>query len=150
MTDVKTLSLIDLFRDLPEPLLEEIGGFCQEISVPKGKLIFNIEDKADKLHVLLSGHVNIRVRMATRPDYLTVSVINQPYQAFGWSGVVAPHHYTASAICEEDCRLLAIDGPKLMAALERFPEAGFVVMRRVAEIISGRLRSSHVALIKTL
>jgi CRP-like cAMP-binding protein len=142
--------MIELFRDLPGPLLEEFKEYCQEISVSKGKLIFNIEDKADKLHVLLSGQVNIRVRMASKPDYLTVSAINQPYQTFGWSGLVAPHHYTASAICEEDSRLLVIDGPKLMAALERFPEAGFVVMCRVAEIISGRLRSSHVALIKTL
>ena len=150
MTDITTLSQIELFKELPEPLLEEIKGFCTEVSAPKGTVIFNVEDAADKLHVLVSGHVNIRVRIATKPDYLTVSVINQPYHTFGWSGIVAPHHYTASAVCEEDCKLLVIDGPKLTAALERFPEAGYLVMKRIAETISGRLRSSHVALIKTL
>jgi len=150
MTNANTLSKIELFKDLPESLLAEVVSFCQEFNAPKGTVIFNIEDEAKSLHVLVSGQVNIRVRMASKPDFLTVSVINQPFQTFGWSGMVAPYHYTANATCEEDSQLLAIDGDKLMATLERFPEAGFVVMRRIAEIISARLRSSHVALIKTL
>ncbi len=148
--DLQHLSQIELIKDLPERLMREILGYCVEINKKKDEVIFNAQDEARTLFILLEGSVAIRVGLTSRPENVTISFVNKPYSAFGWSGVVSPFHYTATAVCDEDSRLLAIDGHRLMQLLEDNPAEGFVVMRRMTEIISNRLRNSHLALLKTL
>ena len=150
MTELTTLASVDLFKDLPESLLQEILAFSEVVNKKAEERIFSARDEARHLFILLEGTVAIRMRLTSRPETVTVSIINRPYRTFGWSGVVAPFHYTANADCEEDVRLLSIDGHKLMEVLERHPEQGFIVMRRMTEIISDRLRNSHMALLMTL
>lgn len=148
--NLQQLSQIELLGGLPKPMLSEVLGYCVEISRKKDEVIFNAQDEARTLFVLLEGSVAIRVGLTSRPENVTISFVNKPYSAFGWSGVVSPFHYTATAVCDEDSRLLAIDGHKLMQLLEKNPAEGFIVMRRMTEIISNRLRNSHLALLKTL
>lgn len=150
MIAIDTLSQFSLFKDLPETLLKQIAEISSETSVKKGGVIFREGEKADKLHFLLNGSVALRVKLTSRPDSVTVSFISSPYQSFGWSGIVSPFHYTSSAECDEDSNLLVIPAEPFMKLLESHPEAGFTVMKRIAEIIADRLRNSRQALLKTI
>lgn len=150
MISTETLSQFNLFNGLPESLLKEIAAISKEVSAKKDEFIFREGEKADKLHFLLHGSVALRVKLTSRPDSVTVSFVSTPYQSFGWSGVVAPHHYTSSAECDEDSSLLIIPAESFMKLLEDHPEHGFIVMKRIAEIIADRLRNSRQALLKTI
>ncbi len=150
MINTNTLSKFSLFNGLPETLLKEIANMSQEVSAKKGEFIFREGETADKLHFLLNGSVALRVKLTSRPESITVSFVSSPYQSFGWSGVVAPHHYTSSAECDEDSTLLIIPAEPFMKLLEDNPEYGFTVMKRIAEIIADRLRNSRQALLKTI
>lgn len=150
MTDTAILSQFNLFKGLPEPLLNQIAEMGTETSVKKGGIIFREGEKADKLHFLLEGSVALRVKLTSRPDSVTVSFVSSPYQSFGWSGIVSPFHYTSSAECDEDSNLLILPAEPFMKLLEEHPDAGFLVMKRIAEIIADRLRNSRQALLKTL
>ncbi|MEY2818771.1 MAG: cyclic nucleotide-binding domain-containing protein [Chloroflexota bacterium] len=150
MISTETLSQFSLFNGLPESLLKEIAAISNEVTANKGEFIFREGEKADKLHFLLHGSVALRVKLTSRPESVTVSFVSSPYQSFGWSGVVAPNHYTSSAECDEDSNLLIIPAGPFMDLLEQNPEHGFTVMKRIAEIIADRLRNSRQALLKTL
>jgi CRP-like cAMP-binding protein len=150
MISTETLSQFNLFNGLPETLLTEIAALSTEVSIKNGDFVFREGEKADKLHFLLHGSVALRVKLTSRPDSVTVSFVSTPFQSFGWSGVVAPHHYTSSAECDEDSNLLIIPADPFMKLLEKYPEAGFQVMKRIAEIIADRLRNSRQALLKTI
>jgi CRP-like cAMP-binding protein len=150
MTTPETLSQFDLFKNLPEDLLKKIAITGKESSYKKGDFVFREGEKADKLHFLINGSIALRVNLTSRPESVTVSFVSMPYQSFGWSGVVAPHHYTSSAECEEDSDLLIIPAEPFMKLMEENPEAGFKVMKRIAEIIADRLRNSRQALLKTM
>jgi CRP-like cAMP-binding protein len=150
MINTDTLSQFTLFNGLPESLLMEITAISTEAAYKIGDFVFKEGEKADKLHFLLNGSVALRVKLTSRPDSVTVSFVSTPYQSFGWSGVVAPFHYTSSAECDEDSNLLIIPAGPFMALLEKHPEAGFQVMKRIAEIIADRLRNSRQALLKTM
>ncbi|MFM8369603.1 MAG: cyclic nucleotide-binding domain-containing protein, partial [Chloroflexota bacterium] len=97
MISTETLSQFSLFNGLPESLLKEIAAISNEVTANKGEFIFREGEKADKLHFLLHGSVALRVKLTSRPESVTVSFVSSPYQSFGWSGVVAPNHYTSSA-----------------------------------------------------
>ena len=150
MTSASVLSQFALFQDLPQALLEEIAAISKEHDYKQGDFIFREGEKADKLHFLLNGSVALRVKLTSRPESITVSFVSSPYQSFGWSGIVAPNHYTSSAECDEDSKLLIIAAQPFLSLLEKYPEAGFKVMQRIAEIIADRLRNSRQALLKTL
>lgn len=150
MISTETLSQFSLFNGLPDTLLKEIAAISQEVAVKKDEFIFREGEKADKLHFLMQGSVALRVKLTSRPESITVSYVSSPYQSFGWSGVVAPHHYTSSAECDEDSTLLIIPAQPFIEILERNPEYGFKVMKRIAEIIADRLRNSRQALLKTI
>ncbi|MBM4428323.1 MAG: cyclic nucleotide-binding domain-containing protein [Chloroflexi bacterium] len=150
MISMEILSQFNLFNGLPESLLKKIAELSKEVSMKNGDFVFREGEKADKLHFLLQGSVALRVKLTSRPDSVTVSFVSTPFQSFGWSGVVAPHHYTSSAECDEDSDLLIIPAEPFMKLLEKYPEAGFQVMKRIAEIIADRLRNSRQALLKTI
>lgn len=145
-----SLAEFPLFRNLPEELLSKLGALGEELSFAQGETIFREGESADKLHFLLEGELLLKVKLTSRPESITVSIVNQRFESFGWSGIVPPYHYTASAVCETDCKILTIPGVKFMNILEENPAAGFAVMKRLTELVSSRLRNSRQALIKTL
>jgi toluene monooxygenase system ferredoxin subunit len=144
------LSEVDLFKDLPEEQITAIAKICQEVNYSKGEMIFDESERAENLYILMEGRVSIRMRLSSKPQSITVSVLNDSPQSFGWSGVVSPYFYTAFAMCEDDCRLLALSGQKLIEVLRQEPVSGFEVMRRISEVISSRLRNSRMVLLKSL
>jgi len=139
-----------LFRDVSPAVLEKIAPISEELGFTQGQCVFREGEKADQLHFLIKGSIALRVNIMSKPDSVTVSFVSKSYDCFGWSGLVAPHYYTASAYCDEPSQVLAISGSKLMEILSSNPDAGFVVMHRIAELVSDRLRNSRQALLKTL
>jgi CRP/FNR family transcriptional activator FtrB len=144
------LTQAGLFEGLSEEQLTAIADLCEEVTCQKGEVLFWEGDPAEYVYILLEGEITIYVQLSSSPGRVTVSVVNQPFETLAWSGAVSPHRYSASALCETDCRLLEINGKALMAMLEQNPTVGFVVVRRLAEVISGRLWNTRVSLIKTM
>lgn len=148
--DANLLARFPLFLDVSPAILDKVAVASQELVLGAGETVFREGQGADKLHFLLAGSIALRVAIMSRPDSLTVSFVSQPYQCFGWSGIVPPHHYTATAHCEEECRILVVPAEEFMEIIATHPVDGFKIMQRVAEIISDRLRNSRQALLKTL
>lgn len=95
--------------------------------------------------------VGLRIHAPGGQEF-TVGTVGSSGETFGWSAVVEPRRYTASAVCLEDCRVLAIPAAGLLSYLGREPGVGFPVMRRLAGIVSSRLQEtrSHLASVLTL
>lgn len=148
MTISEILSQGDLFAALSTEQLTAIAAYCHEITCDEGKTLFREGQEATQLFILLEGKVNLQVWLAAHRENITVEVITQPYQTIGWSGLVTPYFYTATALCQTNSRLLALDGHAFLRLLEQDPVTGFVVMRRITEVICDRLRNSRVALLK--
>lgn len=150
MISPEMLAGFDLFKGISEETLNQIASISQIVRVAKGEFVFKEGEQADTLHLLVSGSIALRVNLTSRPDFVTVSFIHNPHQILGWSGVVAPNHYTASAYCEEDTELLVIPSNRFMDVLQNDPDAGFRIMLRITQVISDRLRNSRQALLKSL
>lgn len=150
MLTPEMLAEFDLFKEVSRETVQAVASISETVKVKKDDFVFREGEVADKLHLLVSGSIALRVNLTSRPDSVTVSFVNRPHQTLGWSGVVTPNHYTASAFCEEDSELVAIPSAKFMQILDGHPEDGFKIMLRITTIISDRLRNSRQALLKTL
>jgi len=79
MTTPEMLAEFDLFKDVSMDALTEISGICETTKVEKDGFVFREGDTADKLHLLISGSIALRVKLTSRPDSVTVSFINTPH-----------------------------------------------------------------------
>ena len=149
MVPNQLITQIDLFEGLPEESVTAIAQISDEVPYSKGKLIFHEGSAAECIYILLDGEVTVQVSSTSKSESIVVASISMPFHVFGWSGLVPPYHYTASALCEADSRILAVHGEKLIEVLQTEPLTGFIVMQRISELISRRLRNSRIALLKT-
>ncbi len=150
MVNPSSLAAFPLFIDVSQDVVGKISAISDELTFSEGQIIFREGEKADKLHFLISGSVALRVNIMTKPDSVTVSFVSKSNECFGWSGLVSPHYYTASAYCDENSKIMTVSGDGLLQILAANPDAGFKVMHRIANLVSDRLRNSRQALLKTL
>lgn len=148
MVSVDILKGLDVFDDLPERDLTAIAKMSDAVECPSGTAVFRENDDAGKLYVLLTGKAAIHFEVGRHQEAVVHSVA--PGQAFGWSALVQPYRFTASAKCMEDSRVLAVDREGLRRLIEEDCRVGFVIMEKLAGIISRRLRDTRIQLISMI
>ena len=130
---------VELFKGIPSHIIEEIVGIVKEESISEGQVLFQKGDYADSLFILQEGEINIFIQGKDRISF----PVNQPGQLFGWSAIVEPNRYTASAECVKESKVIKLDGDLLMRIFEKHPSEGLVVMKKLAGVIAGRLLNSY-------
>ncbi|MBN1564085.1 MAG: cyclic nucleotide-binding domain-containing protein [Anaerolineae bacterium] len=150
MVPTSTLAQTSLFADLSDAQLEKFAALAAEVAYAEGDTIFEEGAEACCLYILLDGKVNIHTQLTSRPEKISIAIINQPGRVIGWSGFLAEARYTGSATCQEASCLLEFDGPAFMQVLNDDPALGFIVMRRITDVISNRLRNLQRFVLKTL
>ena len=150
MDKVEALRSVELFEGASDALLSKVADIAEEKTFVLGEMIFGEGEKADWVYILLEGKVRISIDLTSKPTYITVAMIQELNWAFGWSGIVAPYRYTATATCEVETRVLAIPGIKFEEVLEEEPKCGCHVMKKLTELISSRLRNSRMTLLRTM
>ncbi len=74
----------------------------------------------------------------------------KPGEVFGWSALVEPYIYTASAKCVGKVEEIYLKGQDLMGLFEQSPHTGCVVMRNLSSSISSRLTETRDKLTKSI
>ncbi len=141
----ETLERFELLSGLPAEVLDFIAQKALDKNYKEGELIFSEGASADHLYLILSGKVSLEMKVQLGQTgtvrRATIGVIG-PWQAMGWSSLVFPYEYTASGVCLQDTKVLAIPKKDLRFLISQYPEAGCDLMERVASITRARLFSA--------
>lgn len=130
---------LELFQKLPSHIVNEVAKFMVEESYPAEHILFREGEDADHLYLLEDGQVAISIEGEAK----IVFPITEPGSMFGWSALVEPRKYTASAEFVMDSKVLKLDGERILRLFERYPAEGLLIMRRLAGVIAGRLLESY-------
>ncbi|MEE9591001.1 MAG: cyclic nucleotide-binding domain-containing protein [Thermodesulfobacteriota bacterium] len=147
MIEYDDLKKIAFFKDFTEDELRSLQGICCEESYKKGDFVFVEDSLAEHLYVLKKGMISIDIKV-TGGKYISVLTVSHFADSFGWSALVEPFKFTASARCVKDSSVFSIDGKKLMALIEKDYRMGFLIMRRVAKMTSERVLNTRLQLIQ--
>jgi CRP-like cAMP-binding protein len=150
MITPQQLTRSPLFAGLTVDQLVLFTDLAEEVTCSAGNMLFREGNEASHLYILLSGKVNVQVQPTAVTAPVTIVSLSTFGQLVGWSGFMPPNYYTASALCQEDSSLLAFDGADFNRILEENPVLGLTIMRRIAEVISQRLRTIQGVVIKSL
>ena len=150
MVSSEVLKKIKFFHGLEDNELAVIAEFCHELTVEDGKLCFKQGNQSTNLHFCVKGNVDILVWIS-EPWGIEIKVHTVAEgEIFGWSALVEPYIYTASAKCNGHVEEIYIKGSDLMRVCEQYPHTGFILLRNLGAIVSSRLTESREKLVKEI
>jgi CRP/FNR family cyclic AMP-dependent transcriptional regulator len=127
---------VEIFQGLEDEELKIIGQFCQELQVPEKNQLCEEGTRADRLFILEEGTVSVRFEKGASFE------IHGPGKILGWSFLVPPSRYTASAVTVTPSRLQVIKSPDFYELVHKDSRMGLKIMDRLAQVVSGRLKAS--------
>jgi len=134
----------DLFKGVSQRFITRIANSAEEEAFKRGSIIFKRGEEATNFYVLASGDVHIEIGGMSKEETLA---IDRTGEVFGWSAMVEPYKYTATARCVRDTKVIKISRDILETAIKEHPGEGLAVLKNLTAIIAGRLRYAHQQLV---
>jgi hypothetical protein len=127
------LRRVEFLQGLEEEELKGLSPFFEEEQVASGVTLCEEGARAERLFVLEQGGVSIRSKKGRQYS------IDTPGKIVGWSFLVPPFLYTASAVTTTPSKLLVIKSPDFYYVLHKEPRMGMKVINNLAQVVASRL-----------
>jgi CRP-like cAMP-binding protein len=166
MTSQNPLSGFKFFENVQPETLDILGSKGEIVNFEADDVIFRLNDPANHLYGLIEGEVNlnlvytdkvlktevefeeaIQARIVEEEKSIVVDTV-LPGQVFGWASVVGEARRTVTARCSKACRLIALPAAELRNMFEADNTLGYVLMTKMSNIISRRLKKRTEKLIE--
>jgi hypothetical protein len=134
MIRIDRLKKVDILQRLTEWELQIIAQFFHEEKFASGLSLCQEGEKAHRLYILEQGAVAIHSR--GWDPY----VIDTPGRIVGWSFLVFPNLYTATAVTVAPSRLLIIESPDFYYFIHKEQEIGMKIMDNLTQVVAARLK----------
>lgn len=128
----------DLFKGVSQRFITRIANSAEERTYKKNSVIFEKGEQASYFYVLVAGDVHIEIGQ----NEGTLAV-RRTGEVFGWSALVEPYSYTATARCAAETKVLRVSRDLVEAAVKEHPGEGLAVLKNLTGIIAGRLRFAY-------
>jgi CRP/FNR family cyclic AMP-dependent transcriptional regulator len=135
MVPIERIRNVDIFQGLSDEYLKIISPYCSAKKVLSGTTLCEEGGRADKLFILEEGTVSIRFKKGVSFE------IQGPGKILGWSFLVPPNRYTASAVAVAPSQLLVLTSPDFYDLVHKDSRLGLKIMDNLAQVVSGRLKA---------
>jgi len=143
---IAALQTLPWFQEIEPRHFDSLCGIASLKEVNAGEELFREGDKEDYLYVVLEGRIAVEIFV---PGHGRQRIFTaEPMDVVGWSSVTpVVRQRTASARAVLPGRLILLDAPKLRQLCEEDHDLGYVVMRRLANVVASRLLVTRLQLL---
>jgi CRP-like cAMP-binding protein len=131
----------DLFKGTSQRFITKIATNSEELTFRKNALLFSAAETAQHFYVLVEGSVEMTVGKREGIRF----TVNRAGEVFGWSALVAPNVYTATARATKDTKVIKISRDLVENAIGEHPPEGLALLKNLTSIIANRLRYAYQA-----
>jgi len=135
------------FAGLEERVLGALAARACQRHFAEGETIFRQGEPATMLYLLLDGWVDLTVDCDAQGMRRELLMTLTQGEVFGWSAVVEPYVYTASAQCATPVTALAFSSRDLLALFASDAQLCYILMNRICRVIAGRLETTRAQLV---
>ncbi len=133
------------FAGLSPYALDLIAGCASNVHFDEGSRIFDQDEPASLFYVIRHGRVALEMHSPAKGP-LTIDTIDEG-EVLGWSWLIPPYRYFASALAVTPVRATALDGACLRDKCEADTDLGYQLLKRVTTVMYQRLQSARVRLL---
>jgi len=138
----------DMFRDLDLQDIEQIALYITVYEVKKGVKVMDEGDRENYMFILASGRLQIIKRDEHQHEKKLAIV--RAGKSIGEMSVIDGMHHSASVVALEDSELLLLTKGNFDMLLRKNPVAGLLIMDKIANLMSLRLRQTSGVLVDYL
>jgi len=167
VTGKNLLEGFKFFSGVASDALEIIARKGEVLELEPEEVVFHYKEPAENFYGLIKGEVDLSIVFTDRvlqtdieyEESIQASLVDEekwlvvdtvyPGQVFGWASLVGPGRRTVTAQCTEASRVIAIAAVDLKTMLEEDHSLGYLVMTKLSNIISNRLKIRTDKLIET-
>jgi CRP-like cAMP-binding protein len=143
---IETLKRIPWFERLESKHFDKLAEIAAIRHVEAGEQLFREGEKEDNLYIVIEGRIALEIFVPHRGRIRIGTV--ESMEVFGWSSVTPiVHQRTASAFVVLTSLLVVFNSEKLRNLCDEDHDLGYVVMRRLANVIASRLLTTRLQLI---
>ena len=129
----------ELFEGISADAKRVIERQGMELSFKAGAVVFEEGYEAPYFYILEEGKVDLFVGKQEEKRFL----VYYPGEIFGWSALVEPHRYLASARCMADTIMTRIPRQAVDIVLKEYPSDGQLIYQHLAAILAQRLIEAY-------
>lgn len=139
------LSQLAFTAGLEPAQLKRLARLATPAEWPEGVTIFREGESDARLYLVSEGRVAIEVHVPGRGPVTILTV--GPGEVFGWSSLFYQRPKTASARTVLATQAVAFDADGLRALCDKEPKLGYVLARRLLQVVSERLKATRIQLL---
>ncbi len=142
----KILRTIPWFGELKPEHFEKLAQIASTHNLPENSEIFQEGDRQDKLYIVVEGRVALEIFVPHQGRLRILTA--EKMDVIGWSAVTpGSRTRTASAKTVIPSSLIGIDSEAMRQLCKEDHEFGYVIMRRIANIVASRLMVTRLQLL---
>jgi CRP-like cAMP-binding protein len=143
---VNVLQSIPWFQELDPEHFNKLKAISHLCIWEANQELFREGENEDYLYIVIEGRVAIEMSMPSRGKVRVYTA--EPMDIVGWSSVTpVVRQRTAGARAVLPTRMVCMDAKKLRALCDEDHDLGYVVMRRMANVVASRLLVTRLQLI---
>jgi CRP/FNR family cyclic AMP-dependent transcriptional regulator len=140
------LHKVPWFNTLTPEHLNKMAELAHLRQAKAGEIFFREGDKQDFVYVVLDGRVSLEISVPHHGKMRFCTA--EPHDVFGWSGVTpGMRQRTAGAVAVLDSTVICFDAEKLRQLADNDHDFGYLLMRRLANVVASRLMVTRLQLI---
>ncbi len=134
---IDVLKKIYVFEDLNDEQLEKIAKLLKPVKAKEGKTVIKENTKGDDIFIILDGQVRVSRFINGKEEAITFL---NPGDMFGEMAVLGNQERSATIIAHTDIVMFKFKGKDFKSLLDKDPEIGFHVYKKMAQTLSKRLK----------
>lgn len=138
---IPDLELLPLFHKIEARYLALLRPLFERVSFRAGAAVVEQGSPAEYLYFVEQGVLQISYKPYDG-EAITVTHLESG-GLFGWSAVVGSPIYTSSGIAIEDLEVIRVKGSDLRKLCAEHPDAGKVILDKLADAVSTRWKDAH-------
>ena len=155
--EITFLQQVDILADLTRAELDRIHPIVTRRQVTAGAVIMREGEPGDEMYLFAEGEVtvskNLTLKIGKRAGFgqaekSMVSLNAERVSFFGDMAIIENDTRSATITAATDCVLYAVSRGDFEDLCSRHPEVGVKVLRRVAKVLSKRVRDGNHDLLK--
>jgi CRP/FNR family cyclic AMP-dependent transcriptional regulator len=146
---IQTLQTIPWFLELKPRQLEQLASIARFRTLKADEILFHEGDREDLLYIVMEGQIALEVFVPSQGLVRTYTA--ETLDVIGWSSMTPiVRQRTATAQAITNCSVLLFNGEWLRNLCDQDHDLGYIIMRRLANVVASRFLSTRLTLFDLL
>jgi len=143
MNTIDILRNSELTHGLTDSELEELGRLFRNRHINRGESVFREGEPSEELYIIAKGRVSVLIYSTSHVgEYEKIASLLDG-ELFGEFSLIDGIPRSATVTADEDTDLIFVDHVAFHRHLAANEHIGYIIMRNIAKILTGKLRKTN-------